>query len=106
MLAIALMFAVTFFEKGAPLWLLGTRKMNPHAERWLGFVPAAVLAALLFPEILLREAADGATVLFLSRENIFLIASIPSLAIALWKRSFFGAITAGIATVALLRLLL
>lgn len=100
--AIACMFAVTFIEKACPLWLLGTRKIHPAIERWLGFVPAAVLAALLFPEILLHKSTEPA--LFLSRDNLFLIAGIPSFAIAYWKRSFFGAIAGGIAAVAILRL--
>lgn len=100
------MCAVTLFEKGGPLWMLGERRMHPVVERWLGFIPAAVLAALLFPEILLHKEIGDTPTLYLSGENFFLIASIPSLAIALWKKSFFGTIVVGMATVAILRLLL
>ena len=95
---------VTQFEKGAPLWFLGRRKLSPSVERWLSFVPAAVLTALLVPEVLLtREAPNLPYRLFLSAENVFLIASVPALLVAYWKDSFFGAVVAGMATVALLR---
>lgn len=100
------MCAVTFFEKGGPLWMLEGRKMNPIVERWLGFVPAAVLAALLFPEVLLHKGPDAAPSLFLSWKNFFLIASVPSLIVAYRKKSFFGAIVTGMATVAILRLVI
>ncbi len=103
LLAIACMCAVTLFEKGGPLWMLGGRKMHPVVERWLGFIPAAVLAALLFPEILLHKGPGAVPSLFLSWKNYFLIACLPSLAIACWRKSFFGAIIAGMATVAILR---
>ena len=98
--------AVTQFEKGAPLWLLGRRKLGAKVERWLGFIPAAVLTALLVPELLLRRTPEGAQTLFLSADNVFLIASIPALAVAYWRRSFFGAVITGMAAVALLRYLL
>lgn len=102
--AIACMFAVTFIEKACPLWLLGTRRLHPAIERWLSFIPAAVLAALLLPEILLHKVPGTEPTLFLSRDNLFLIASIPSFVIAYRKKNFFGAIVVGIATVAILRL--
>ena len=105
LLAVAGMCAVTLFEKGAPLWLLGGRKINPAVERWLGFIPAAVLAALLFPEILLHKEAGGTPTLFLSWKNYFLIACLPSIIVAYRKKSFFGTIVVGMAAVAILRLL-
>lgn len=102
--AIILMSAVTLLEKASPLWLLGGRRMHPVAERWLRFVPTAILAALLFPEILFHKTPGAEPALFLSRDNLFLIASIPPFIVAYWKKSFFGAIIAGIATIAILRM--
>ncbi|GHV53882.1 branched-chain amino acid ABC transporter [Synergistales bacterium] len=94
---------VTQLEKGAPFWLLGGRKLNPVIEKWLSFVPAAVLTALLIPEVLMRKLPDGGYALFISPDNVFLLASAPAVFIA-WKwNSFFGAIVAGMASVALLR---
>lgn len=97
---------MTQFEKGAPLWLMGRRKPGPKLERWLGFVPAAVLTALLVPELLFRKGAGGTPEVFFSVHNVFLLASVPAFIVAWWKRSFFGAVLAGMATVALFRLFL
>jgi branched-subunit amino acid transport protein len=95
--------AVTQFEKGSPFWLLGGRKLSPAVEKWLSFIPAAVLTALLVPEVLMRKLPDGGYSLFISQDNVFLLASAPAVFIA-WKwDSFFGAIVAGMASVALLR---
>jgi len=96
---------VTQFEKGGPLWILGGRKLPPFVERWLGFVPAAVLTALLVPEVLLRKTPDETYALFLSPDNVYLLAAIPALAVAYWKDSFLGSALTGMAAVALLRFL-
>ena len=106
LIIIAATCLVTQFEKGAPLWLLGKRKLGPKVERWLSFIPAAVLTSLLIPELFLHKDITGAQTLFLSIDNVFLAASFPALAVAFWKRSFFGAVIAGMVTVALMRYLL
>lgn len=95
--------AVTWLEKCLPLVLFGGRRFSPFAERWLTCVPAAVLTALLVPEVLLRKGTGGGYELFLSSQNDFLIASVPALLVAYWKNSFFGAIVVGMGTLALLR---
>lgn len=67
--------------------------------RWLSFVPVSVLAALVAPDLLL---ADGK--LNISGDNLFLIATFPTLLICWYKKgSLFGALAVGMGTVALIR---
>lgn len=100
------MALVTYIPRAAPMLLLSSRELNPHLMRWLEMVPPAVLAALLAPELFLNTADNGAKVLFLSRENIFLLAAIPTFIVAWLSKSFFGTIAVGMGSVALLRYLI
>ena len=68
--------------------------------RWLSFVPVSVMAALLFPDIVVRG-----TELDVSFENTYLLAALPSLLVAWRTQSFFGTILCAMSSVALLRYL-
>lgn len=94
---------VTMLEKSLPIWILGGRTLPPKVEKWLGYAPAAVLAALLVPEIFLSKGPDQSYSLFISLKNVFLVASVPAFVVAYKKESFFAAILVGMATVAILR---
>ena len=96
------MAVVTYIPRMAPLMLLSSRSLNPLLMRWLEMVPPAVLAALLAPELLLRSG-EGGKILFLSTDNLFLLASLPTFAVGWITRSFFGTVAFGMGTVALLR---
>ena len=41
----------TALPRALPMTLLADRPMPPKARRWLSFVPAAILAALVAPDI-------------------------------------------------------
>lgn len=97
------MAVVTYAGRALPLWLLSSRSLNPWISRWLSFVPAAILSALLAPSLLLREAGEGEMQCFFSLENHFLLAAIPSFLIAWFTRSFFGTVAVGMISVALMR---
>ena len=97
------MAVVTYIPRVAPLMLLSSRQLNQHFMRWLEMVPPAVLAALLAPEILLKTGPDGGKDLFLSPDNIFLLASIPTFIAGWLTKSFFGTVAVGMGSVALLR---
>lgn len=56
-LCIAGMATVTYLPRVLPMALLASRPLNPALARWLGFVSASVLAALLAPDLLLRDGA-------------------------------------------------
>lgn len=96
------MAAVTYIPRLLPLWLLSNRDLHPTFMRWLEMVPPAVLAALLAPSLFLREEA-GAQTLFISPDNIFLLAAAPTFLAAFAVKSFFGTVATGMVAVAFLR---
>ncbi|ACV68756.1 AzlD domain-containing protein [Desulfohalobium retbaense] len=93
------MMAVTYLPRALPMTVLSSFSLPDWVVRWLGCVPAAVLAALLFPSLLLRDGAVS-----LGLENIFLWAAVPTFVVAKWRGSFVGAIVTGMGVVALARL--
>jgi len=95
------MTLVTCVPRIAPLVALASRTLPEPVIRWLSYVPTAVLSAMLFPSLLLREGAFD-----FSLENFFLWASIPAIILAWRTRSFFGTVALGMALVALGRHLL
>jgi branched-subunit amino acid transport protein len=119
LLTIIGMGVVTYLPRLLPLLLLTRQQRAPQRadgsdgalppllEAWLRHVPAAVLAAMLFPSLLVSEgrlhlAADR----LLSADNLYLWGAIPTLLVAWKTRSLIGAVLAGVAVVALGRLLL
>ena len=84
---------------GMTLVTLIPRVMPVTLLAGLSFVPVSVLAALVAPDLLL---ADGK--LNITGDNLFLIATIPTLLICWYKKgSLFGALAVGMGTVALIR---
>ncbi len=96
------MAAVTYLPRLIPALFFASRNLPSSLERFLSFVPTAVLAALLAPSILVSE---GSVRLALS-ENVFLWASVPAFIMAWRFKSFFGAVVVGMATVAFARFFL
>lgn len=88
----------TALPRALPMTMLSEKAMPPKVQRWLTFVPAAILAALVAPDIFLRDGA-----LFLSTDNIFLLAALPTLLVAWKTRSLFASLAAGMGLVALCR---
>ena len=99
-LCIVGMALVTYIPRALPVTLLGGRALPRVLTRWLSFIPAAVLAALLTPDLLLRDGA-----LYLAPDNHFLLAAIPTALVGWRTGSFFGTVATGMAAVALMRLL-
>ena len=100
-LVIGGMTAVTVLPRVLPILLLSGRKLPPFAERWLSLIAPAVLSALLLPELL-----PGVDSTLFSASNTFLWASVPAFLVAWRTKSLFGTVAAGIASAALLRLIL
>ncbi|WP_419174656.1 AzlD domain-containing protein [Desulfosediminicola sp.] len=87
---------VTYLPRVLPMLLLSGRNLAPWIGRWLSFVPATVLAALLAPGLLCPEGT-----LNTSDENLFLLVALPTFLVA-WKfKSFFGTVAVGMVLVAL-----
>ncbi|BAD39441.1 AzlD domain-containing protein [Symbiobacterium thermophilum] len=92
------MALVTYLPRMLPIVVLSRFRLPPLVLRWLEFIPAAVLSALLAQGLLL----DGGQ-LSLPPGNPALLAALPAFAVAIWTRSLMGTVLAGIAAMALLR---
>lgn len=92
------MAAVTAPTRLLPLWLLGGKTLPKWFVTWLKFVPVAVLAAMVFPELLLRGGEFQ-----IDSTNEYLWVGIPTFALGIATRNLFLPIIAGMAGLALLR---
>jgi branched-subunit amino acid transport protein len=96
--AIIGMMLVTFLPRLLPIWLLSSRRLPNFIERWLSYIPPAVLAALLLPELLAKNnRIDPAA------NQVFLVAAVPAFLVVWRTRSMFAAVIVGMAVVAGLR---
>lgn len=98
MVCVAGLSLVCLVIRVLPMTLLAGRALPRVVLYWLGFVPAAVLSALLIPDLVLHEG-----VLFLSPHNVFLVAAVPTLIVVWRTSSFFGAMATGMGVVAFCR---
>ncbi len=87
-----------FLPRVLPISFLAKRQLPSFVQTWLSFVPVAILAALVAPEVFMQNEK-----LFLSQENAFLLAFIPTLFVAYLSKSLFITLSAGMAFVAALR---
>jgi branched-subunit amino acid transport protein len=83
---------VTFTTRLSFIALIGDREVQPQLIRILRFVPAAVLSAIIFPEVLMREGA-----LDLSLENPRLLAGLAAALTAWATRNVVLTIIVGMA---------
>ena len=95
------MATVTFIPRYIPLALLSRLEIPDIIADWLRFIPPAILAALLAPGILM---VDGK--LLITTQNIFLIASLPTILVAIYKKNIFLTVIVGMLMVVLLEYLL
>lgn len=94
-LTIVGMTLVTYIPRVAPVLALASRTLPEPLVRWLSFVPTAVLSAMLFPSLFLKDAKFDFSV-----ENFFLWAAIPAFILAFRTKSFFGTVALGMGLVA------
>jgi branched-subunit amino acid transport protein len=95
------MMAVTYVPRALPVWMLSSKRLPSVVVAWLRQVPVAVLAAMLFPALFMREGQIS-----LGLDNLFLWAAVPVFLVTWRRRSFFGTIILGIVVVAVARLVL
>ena len=98
LIIIAGMFAVTYIPRALPLIALSRSKMPGWAVQWLGFVPSAVLAALLAPGILMPHQHID-----LGLHNNYLIAAIPTILVAVKTKSLAVSVVIGVAIMVFLQ---
>ncbi|MGY8523685.1 AzlD domain-containing protein [Paracidovorax citrulli] len=78
----------------------GRLRLPPWFRTALQFVPAAMLSALIAPDLLMRDGA-----LALEPDNTRLLAGLIAIVIAAWTRSVAWTIAGGMATLLLLEML-
>ncbi len=93
------MALVTYLPRFLPLYILSRLKIPRLFVLWLSYVPVAVLAALVAPGVLL---ADGQ--LFLSLQNSYLLASIPTFVTAVKTKNMLLTILAGMAGILIINI--
>lgn len=84
------MGAVTYLPRYLPLAVLADRPLPAWFRHWLGYVPPAILAALVAQELV--PSGDGAT------PAQGLLAALPTLLVAWRFRSLGGGVLAGMAS--------
>ncbi len=88
--------AVTLVPRILPLLLARRFSLPPWFETWLGYVPVAVIGALLVDQVLLTGPADG---FLLDPQR--LVAGVVALGVAVFTRSLGYSVIAGVVVFAL-----
>lgn len=96
--AIALSVFFTLLLKTGPITFLKGDSLSPILRRWLDFVPVAVMAALVGPDIFIYNGKFN-----ISTTNLFLLVSIPTLLVAWKSQNYFLTIAVGIGLVIVAR---
>ena len=91
---------VTVIPRVGPVMYLHAESLPDLLRHWLSFVPVAVMAALLGPDVFIQQGEFMPT-----HHNLFLMTAIPALLVAWWSKSFFGTIAFSMGFVALMRYL-
>ena len=93
LLTILGMALVTYATRAGGFWLMGLVTPSPRVEAWLKQIPGAVLVALIAPTVLASSIAET-------------IAAVATVLIAIRTKNVLIAMLVGVATVALLRLII
>ncbi len=94
LLAAGLCVLFTLILKTGPVVLLKGDSLPFLLRKWLDYVPVAVMAALVGPDVFMQDC-----VLDISFSNLFLLVSIPTLLVAIVSRNYFVTIAVGIGLV-------
>lgn len=94
------MALVTYLPRMIPLVYLADKKLPAWLNEWLGYIPVTVLSALLLPILFVNDYSENIFT------NIYLLAAIPSFAIAYLSRNIFATVLVGMGSVVLMRIFL
>jgi branched-subunit amino acid transport protein len=95
------MALVTYIPRLLPVIFLSSKRLPRFLETWLSYIPAAVLAALVAPTLLVDQERIN-----LASSNVFLWAAIPTALVAWKTRNLFLSVIFGMAIVAFVRFIL
>ena len=87
------MALVTYATRAGGFWLMGLVTPSPRVEAWLKQIPGAVLVALIAPTVLASSIAET-------------LAAVATVLVAIRTKNVLIAMLVGVATVALLRLII
>ncbi len=90
--------AVTLLPRVIPLYVF-SKKTPDWLRTWLNYIPAAVMAALVVPDLFFYGGSFNANPF----DNLFLLAGLASVIFCLVTSNFVGTIIFGMAFVALAR---
>jgi len=89
------MALATYPPRLIPVWFLSSRDLPRVVIVWLKYIPAAVLAAMLLPSVVVSgERLD------VGLDNLYLLAALPTLLVAWKTRSLFVSVLVGMTLVA------
>lgn len=91
------MAVVTYLPRALPLVVLSKARLPEGFVRWLGFIPASVLAALLAPELFLQNGQPA-----LGPENYKLLAALPCFFVAVGTKNMLLTVLVGVAVATIL----
>ena len=94
------MMAVTYIPRLFPILFLSGKTLPPLFVAWLRLVPPAVLAAMLFPSLFIKEEQVE-----LGFGNLYLWAAVIAFPVAWKSKSLFATVIVGMGCVALGRYL-
>lgn len=89
---------VTLAPKILPITFLKGDSLPKSVVDWLSFVPVAVMAALVGPDIVFYEGQFN-----LTTGNLFLMVGLPLLLVAWFAKNYFVTIAVGMAAVIAVR---
>ena len=92
---------ITFGMRFSLIYLFGRFQVPETLRKALHYVPPAVLSALIFPELFLREEA-----LYLSFENTRLLAGLAAIVVAWFSKNTLVTIITGMVALFLLQFFL
>ena len=98
LLTILGMALVTYLPRVLPILFLSSRTLPGWLGVWLRYVPAAVLAAMVMPTLVIHQGE-----IHIGPDNIYLLAAAPTLVIAWRTKSLWGAVATGIVLTAGIR---
>ena len=87
------MALVTYATRAGGFWLMGLVTPSPRIEAWLKQIPGAVLVAIIAPTVLASSVAET-------------LAAVATVLVAIRTKNVLIAMLVGVATVALLRIVL
>lgn len=100
-LIIAGMIVVTTFSRWLPIFLLANRQLPRQAQHFLDFAAPAILSAMLFPALIVKQGAID-----LSWANNYLWIALPTWLVAYKTKNIAYTVLSGVLLLALWRQLM